>query len=38
MQMRGRTLSVASARFANQLAAALNNLPGELVRLDRKPD
>ncbi|MEM5585644.1 MULTISPECIES: LysR family transcriptional regulator [unclassified Roseibium] len=36
MQMRGRTLSVASARFANQLAAALNSLPNELIRLARR--
>ncbi|WP_269584698.1 LysR family transcriptional regulator [Roseibium sp. Sym1] len=36
MQMRGRTLSVASARFANQLAAALNSLPNELLRLARQ--
>ncbi|WP_298984430.1 LysR family transcriptional regulator [uncultured Roseibium sp.] len=36
MQMRGRTLSVASARFANQLAAALNSLPNELIRLARQ--
>lgn len=36
MQMRGRSLSVASARFANQLAGALNSLPNDRVRLSEK--
>ncbi|MEL7525136.1 MAG: LysR family transcriptional regulator [Pseudomonadota bacterium] len=38
MQMKGRTLSVASARFANQLAATLNDLAGAPDPLPRQLD